>query len=134
MLAVTGVDDMGAGNIGDLAGHAGMLVAHDDHVDLVSAQGFHGVHQAFALDGGGGGAAEVQAVAAQALFGDFEGGARTGRRLVEHVHYREALQGRNLLDTTLVNGPEALGGLQDLHDVISRVLGDVDQMLVVERH
>ena len=47
--AVAGVDDRGVGPLGDLAGHAGRGVAHDDGVDAHGLDGLDGVAQRLAL-------------------------------------------------------------------------------------
>lgn len=134
VLTVTGADNTRGRILRDDVGSTGMLVAHDDAVDLVGVEGLDGIDEALALDRGGRGATEIEAVGRKTLLGELEGAAGTRRRLVEHVDNGLALERGDLLDSTLVDLGERLGGLEDELDVLFGVLGNVDQMLMIERH
>ena len=69
VLAVAGADDARRRVLRDDIGSAGVLVAHDDAVDLVGVEGLDGVDEALALDRRGRGAAEVEAVGRKTLLG-----------------------------------------------------------------
>lgn len=62
VLTVTGADNTRGRILRDDVGSAGVLVAHDDAVDLIGVEGLDGVDEALALDRGGRGAAKVEAV------------------------------------------------------------------------
>ena len=80
VLAVTGADDACGRVLRDDVGSAGVLVAHDNAVDLISVEGLNGVDEALALDRGGRGAAKVKTVGRKTLLGELEraAGARRG--------------------------------------------------------
>ena len=134
MLTVTGADNARGRILRDDVGSTGMLVAHDNAVNLVGVEGLDGIDEALALDRGGRRAAEIEAVGRKTLLGELEGAAGTRRGLVEHVDDGLALERGDLLDGTLVDLGERLGGLEDELDVLFGVLGNVDQMLMIERH
>ena len=131
VLAVAGADNARGRVLRDDVGSTGVLIAHDDAVDLVGVEGLDGVDEALTLDRG---AAKVEAVGRKTLLGEFEGAAGARRGLVEHVDDGLALERGDLLDRTLVDLRERLGGLEDELDVLFGVLGNVDQVLMVERH
>ena len=134
VLAVTGADDARGRVLRDDVGSTGVLIAHDDAVDLIGVEGLDGVDEALALDRRGRGAAKVKTIGRKALLGKLEGAAGARRGLVEHVDDGLALERGDLLDRTLVDLGERLGGLEDELDVLFGVLGNVDQVLMVERH
>ena len=134
VLAVAGADNARGRILRDDIGRAGVLVAHDDAVDLVGVEGLDGVDEALALDRRSRGTAKVEAVGRKALLGELEGAAGARRGLVEHVDDGLTLERGDLLDRTLVDLGERLGGLEDELDVLFGVLGNVDQVLMVERH
>ena len=134
VLAVAGADDARGRVLRDDVGSTGVLISHDDAVDLVGIEGLDGVDEALTLDRGGRGAAKVKAVGRKTLLGELEGAAGARRGLVEHVDDGLALERGDLLDRTLVDLGERLGGLEDELDVLFGVLGNVDQVLMVERH
>ena len=134
VLAVAGADDARGRVLRDDVGSTGVLIANDDAINLVGVEGLDGVDEALALDRGGRGAAKVEAVGRKTLLGEFEGAAGARRGLVEHVDDGLALERGDLLDRTLVDLRERLGGLEDELDVLFGVLGNVDQVLMVERH
>ena len=103
MLAVARVNDACRRMLGNDARCARMLVANDDHVDLVRVERFHRIDEALALHGARGGAAKIQAVARKALLCQLKRRARARGRLVEHVHDREALERGDLLDLALID-------------------------------
>ena len=70
--AIAGVDDRGAGEFGDLAGEAGVAVAHDDEIGAHGLQGFDGFPNGFALGDGRVGDIEVDDIGRQAFGGDLE--------------------------------------------------------------
>ena len=134
VLAVAGADDARGRVLRDDVGSTGVLIAHDDAVDLIGVEGLDGVDEALALDRGGRGAAKVKAVGRKTLLGELEGAAGARRGLVEHIDDGLALERGDLLDRTLVDLGERLGGLEDELDVLFGVLGNVDQVLMIERH
>ena len=134
VLTVTGADNTRGRILRDDVGSTGMFVAHDDAVDLVGVERLDGIDEALALDRGGRGAAKVEAVGRKTLLGKLEGAAGTRRGLVEHIDDGLALERGDLLDGTLVDLGERLGGLEDELDVLFGVLGNVDQVLMIERH
>ena len=134
VLAVARVNDACRRMLGNDARCARMLVADDDHVDLVRVERFHRIDEAFALHRARGGAAKIQAVARKALLCQLKRRARARGRLVEHVHDREALERGDLLDLALIDLGQRFGRLENRHDVGIGILIDVDEMLVFESH
>lgn len=53
VLTVAGADNTRGRILRDDVGSTGMLVAHDDAVDLVGVEGLDGIDEALALDRGG---------------------------------------------------------------------------------
>ena len=72
MLAVARVNYGKARCLRDLIRRACMFVAHDNAVNLIGAQRFHGIHQAFAFYRGRRRAAKRHGIAAQTLFSQLE--------------------------------------------------------------
>jgi len=111
VLAVAGVDDHGGARLANDMRGAGVLIANNDAVDLISIERHNGIDEALALDGRRGGAAEVKSVGGKALLGKLKGATGARRRLVEHVDDSLTLKGGDLLDRALVDLGERLGGL-----------------------
>src|SRR5439155_4184941 len=65
----------------------------------------------------------------EALGRQLERDSRSGRVLVEEIHYGAASQGGDLLDDSGANLPEALRGVQDPDDVLAGELIDRKKML-----
>ena len=115
-------------------GHARMLVAHDDHVDLVGAERFHRIHEALALHRSRGGAAEVQAVGGRRFSAiSNEERVRVEGSLNMFTTVKPLSVGTFLMRRSLTC-LKRFGRLEDGHDVIGGVLRDVDEVLVIEGH
>src|SRR5438132_12553421 len=101
----------------------------DDRVGTHRLQCERSVLKAIALGHRGPAGGEVDDVRGEALGRQLERDSRSGRVLVEEIHYGAASQGGELLDDSGANLPEALRGVQDPDDVLAGELIDRKKML-----
>ena len=115
VAAVTAVDhgDGRADVFGDEVGGTGVGMAHDEDVGGHGFQVAHGVEQGFALAGRGGRHVQGDHVGRQVFRRQFEGGARAGRVLEEHVAHRPSLQVVTATDSAGIVGEEGVGRVEN---------------------
>ena len=99
-------------------GAPGVLVTHHDQVTRHRRECLGRIAQRLALHGGRGGPAHVDGISRETLGRDLEGCARPRARLQEQVDDGATAQRRQLLDATLVDLLERLGGVEDQIDVL----------------
>src|SRR2546425_222457 len=129
VLAVAGVDDVGANAVAEeLRGSRRRMPDHH-HVDPHRLEVLRGVDERLALLHRAAGRGHVHRVGREALFGELEGDARTGGGLEEQVDDGLAAQGGHLLDGSLGHFLERLGGIEDEPDLLGGEVLQPDQVL-----
>ena len=108
-------------------------MAHDQHVGMHGVEGHRRVDQRLALLDRAPCDRHVDDVAAEALAGELERGARARRVLEEEVDDRAAAQQRLLLVGLAILLDIALGAVEKLRDVVGRKPLDAEEMAVRER-
>ena len=126
--AVPGVDDVGAGETGEVVGRATGAVAEDDDVRVERLEVADGVAQGLALLEGAGLGREVDDIRAEPDRRELEADARAGARLDEEIHDRLATERRHPLDGASVDGLERSRRVEDDGELLGGQRLQVEQM------
>ncbi len=116
MPAITRIDHvhMGRDVLGDQIRRTGFAVADDENVGGHGAQIGNGVQQRLAFGGGGTGDVQVDDIGAEALGGNFKGGAGAGGIFKKQVKNAFATQERDFFDLAVVDRDEVGSGVQNV--------------------
>src|SRR2546425_12340027 len=129
VLAVAGVDHVGANPVAQELGRAGGGMADDHHVDPHRFEVPRSVDEGLALLHRAAARGHVDGVGGETFFREFKRDTGTRGGFKEQVDDRLAAERRDLLDGPLGHFLERLGGIENEPDLVCREVLEPDQVL-----